>query len=257
MIQHRLKWPSKEKALGITNKWPIIKADVDWKWVFINSVNFEWNGGMKIDPKYHRTFFLEISALMVLNTTLRDLGMLFEDILNIILEKDEKKANKAITLLTAIKKKSEDDISQVIKNALSDEDSIEVNEEFHDAHKNSATICEHSKFSEHYWKILVQKTNSINNNEDAEITNRYYVPNFAGYFLKTFLSYACSTTGLIMPNTSRSKILSMIGHCVDTEDEEKKNLQILNRIEDEESVPETTGIYGEFQCKLCWHQNTG
>ena len=125
-------------VLKVANKWPIVKAIVvDWSWVFINSINFEWNDGMKIseyldltwdmltgkkskpakliiiltcnahvlrriaktidgedemkDIKPHKTFFMECTALIILATTLEEMDVSFEDLLNVILQRDKKK----------------------------------------------------------------------------------------------------------------------------------------------------------------------
>ena len=39
----------------------------------------------------------------------------------------------------------------------------------------------------------------IDNDSEAEITNPYYAPTFAAYFLKTFLPYGSMIGGLMLP----------------------------------------------------------
>ena len=44
-------------VIDTTNQWPIFKGAVtDWSWVFINSILFEWNGGMNIQQCLNLTW---------------------------------------------------------------------------------------------------------------------------------------------------------------------------------------------------------
>ena len=108
---------------------------------------------------------------------MEELDNVFEDILNMIMERDN--------IFSGARNKSKVEIENLMENTF-DNDKILQIEKFYDAHKNSESVCEECKFYEHYWKIVSLMMNKTNSK--ASITNPYYAFKFVMYLLKTYLS---------------------------------------------------------------------
>ena len=74
--------------------------------------------------------------------------------------------------------KLEAEIGKMMENAFDNNILLEIEEEFCDVHKSSTSVCEASKFYEHFWKIVSLKMSSIDNNSEAPITNSYFAFKF-------------------------------------------------------------------------------
>ena len=163
------------------------------------------------DPEFKslkgiKSFLLECAALIILSKTIEELDNMFEDILNVIMERDNEKARHAITLLSGVRKKSKVEIEKLMENAFDNDKNLELEEEFYDVHKGSTTVCENTKCYKQYWKKISLKV--AGDDPEKPITNPYYAFNYGTYILKTFLSYAPIVTNVMLPfnNTSISRV---------------------------------------------------
>ena len=158
-----------------------------------------------------RTFLLECAGLIIMSKTIQELDNVFDDILNVILKRNEKEASYAITLLSGIQAKSKGEIQGLMEDALNNDKILEIEEEFYDVHKSSTTVCENSKFYQRYWKNLSLKMTCMDDDSEAPKTNQYYAFNFATYLLKTFLPYVPLVTGVMLPfvNKNISRVINV------------------------------------------------
>ena len=121
----------------------------------------------------------------------------FKDILNVIMEKDNEQARRAITILSGAQNKSKVKIENLMVNAFNNDTILEIEEEFYDVHKNRTSVYEESKFYEHFRKLVSLMMNKMNS--EAPITNPYYAFKFVTYLLKTFLPFTLLVTGIMLP----------------------------------------------------------
>lgn len=115
------------------------------------------------------------------------------------------KAELPLKFLTGFRAKNEEDIQQMI---VDSETAREIDEEFIDLHKCSKTLYENSEFYKHFWKKHAYIRDLLDIDPKAKVTNKYYgvvhdekgneIYDFGAYFLKTFLSSAPITTGIIL-----------------------------------------------------------
>ena len=152
-----------------------------------------------------KTLLLNCSALMIISRSMKELNEVFEEVLNVIYQKDEKQTEIPLKLLSCVKNKNAEDIDTMLTNS---ETYCEIEEEFIDLHKRSNSVYEKSQFYEYFRKKRTFMKDSLNINPMGEMTNKYYavlhdaigreIYDFGAYFLKTFLSFAPITTSILL-----------------------------------------------------------
>ena len=85
---------------------------------------------------------MERAALVIMCRTMQELDVVFDDILRVILERDDEKAQSALMYLSAAKNKNKVKIEDVIISSEKEELYREIEKEFYDLHKSSKTVYE-------------------------------------------------------------------------------------------------------------------
>ena len=89
-----------------------------------------------------KNFLMERAALVIMCRTMQELDVVFDDILRVILERDDEKAQSALMYLSAAKNKNKVKIEDVIISSEKEELYREIEKEFYDLHKSSKTVYE-------------------------------------------------------------------------------------------------------------------